>query len=475
MKRTLTYLLLPLLGLAAGRVATLPRPPDDFEHAFERVAESIRPSVVSITSTRRIRLRGLELPDELRDLDPRLPYLWPFFQGEEDERGNGTLRQQGMGSGVIVSADGFILTNHHVVAGSSQLEARLADGRELAARVVGTDPRSDLAVVRVEASGLAPVEFGDSDALKVGQWVAAFGSPFGLDQTMSCGIVSAKGRANLNITDFEDFLQTDAAINPGNSGGPLVDLGGKVVGINTAIVTRTGGYQGVGLAIPTAMARQILQRLMEDGRVVRGWLGVTIQEVTPELARSFGFSGTGGVLVADVSAGSPAAKAGLLAGDIVTALDGRPVEGVTRFRNRIADARPGTRASLSVWRKDRSLELGVQLAAAPDGSAPAAVEAEASTGFGLELADLTPALRRELALAEDLRGALVERVAPESSAEEAGLEAGDVIVQIDGTPVDDAAQTVEALRARGSTGAALRVARGGTMHWIHLAAAEGKR
>ncbi len=443
----------------------------DFEHAFEKVAEFVRPGVVTITSARRVRQREQIGPRELlgmlegAQIDGRLP--------NQDREEDMPLKEYGLGSGLVLSPDGYILTNHHVVEGGGRLKVHLGDRRTFDARVVGVDPQTDLAVVKVEANNLAPAKFGDSRSVKVGQWVAAFGSPFGLDQTMSCGIVSAKSRANLHLVDDEDYLQTDAAINPGNSGGPLVNLAGEVVGINAAIVSRTGGYQGIGLAIPAHMAKEISTKLMKDGKVVRGWLGVAIQELTTDLARAFAAKTEEGVLVAEIVPDSPAARAGLLAGDIVVSIDGKRIEGPTMFRHAIADMRPGTKCLLIAWREGRELELWAEISSTPRTGVGAVVDAAAKTYFGLELADATTLKPGSWRLQEGRQGVVVTKVLPDSCAETCGLRAGDILVQIERTKVRDAAQARELLKGRTGEGAALLVERAGAQRWLHLDAVEG--
>ncbi len=340
-----------LIPAAAAEGSASPRmAAGDLEHAFERVAEAVLPSVVSITTEKTIHMRN-----------PHMPFPDPF--GDEDFGGD--FKQQSLGSGVIVNEDGTILTNNHVVADADQLSVHLADGRRFDAVVVGADPRTEVAVIRIEASGLTPARLGNSDEVNVGQWVMAVGSPFGLEQTVSAGIVSAKGRANVGVTDYEDFLQTDAAINPGNSGGPLVNLAGEVIGINTAIASDSGAYQGIGFAIPSNMASGIMERLVHDGQIVRGWLGVWIQPLTEEAASSLDYDGNVGVLVAGVQRRSPAAKAGIKKGDVLTALNHEAVGEVAAFRAKISGLAPGTQASLTVWRAGETRELTVTIGEMP--------------------------------------------------------------------------------------------------------------
>jgi serine protease Do len=417
---------------AGGNGAMSPRKPSvaaqtDFRRQFVEVAKVVRPSVVAITSVAAV--TAPESPFEGSPFDF-------FFRG--NPRPQGKQKRQGMGSGVIVDARGYILTNNHVVQGADTLTVVLHDDRELPAQVVGTDPKTDVAVIKVKLEGketgaLTPVALGNSDQLEVGEWVMAIGSPFGLKQTVSAGIVSAVGRGHMGITDYEDFVQTDAAINPGNSGGPLVDLEGRVVAINTAIASRSGGNQGVGFAIPVNMAKAVMDQLIDHGSVVRGYLGVFIADVSPELGKSFGYTGRGGVLVQDVTAGSPGAKAGLRAGDILVERDGKPIAELSSFRNGIAATAPGTSIALTVYRDGKRVALTAKLEALPGDEAQAkAGQKEPSGGqfaHGLALAELTPEIARRFEI-EGKSGVVVVKVASGSSADEAGLRQGDLITQI---------------------------------------------
>src|SRR5438552_5913942 len=279
-----------------------------FTAGFTPVVERVLPAVVNIASTKIVRFT---------DSGPTSPFFFdPFFReffgDEPSPRYNRPReqREQSLGSGVFINPEGYLLTNNHVVEGSSEIRISLADKREMKAKVVGTDPRTDIAVLKVEEKKLPVLAIGDSTRVKAGQFVLAFGNPFGLGQTVTMGIVSATGRGNLSIVDYEDFIQTDAAINPGNSGGALVDVQGALIGINTAILSRSGGNQGIGFAVPINMARQVMERIVKDGRVVRGWLGVAIQPVTPAIAHAMGLQKPEGALVADVAPGGPAEKAG---------------------------------------------------------------------------------------------------------------------------------------------------------------------
>ena len=408
---------------------------DDLQHAFEQAAAAIEPSVVSIVSKKQIR--------------GRTPFFFPFGPAPE-----GT--QQGMGSGVIVSKTGYVLTNNHVIEGADELTVKLANDQEVSAEVVGTDPQTDLAVIKIEGDSLRPAALGRSADVRVGQWVLAAGSPFGLEQTVSAGIISAVGRRDVAITDYPDFLQTDAAINPGNSGGPLIDLYGRVIGINTAIASRSGGSQGIGFAIPIDMARNVMSQLIETGRVSRGFLGVQLQRLTPDLAQSFGYEGRDGVLIGAVQPDTPAAKAGLQEGDIVIGMDGKPIGALQDFRLAVAAKPPGARVHLEVWRNSKKQTVTVEL-----GEFPGASQGEKSlSDLGLQLLDLTPEVRRQLELSAK-HGAVVANVAPGSPAAQAGLQTGDVITSVGSTAVKDAKEAQSALQGADlAKGVRLRVRRG---------------
>ncbi len=435
-----------LVPAEAGKLSQL-------ELSFERVAETAGPSVVSITSVRVHKPTGRASVPQFRSPLDEFFFGEPFRDhfGQSPESGR---REQGLGSGFIVDASGHILTNNHVVEGADELTVHFTDDRQVKAKVVGTDPKSDLAVIKVEGKDLKPLPFGDSDNLRVGQWVVAIGAPFGLEQSVTAGIVSAKGRSNVGIVDYEDMIQTDAAINPGNSGGPLLNLDAKVVGINTAIASRSGGYQGIGFAIPISMARAIMKQLIDNGKVVRGWLGVAIQKLTPELSKSFDYKGTG-IVVADVSPGTPAAKAGIESGDIIVSLDGKEVREVSAFRNRIAQLAPGTKIELEVVRSGNSRKLTAQVGEQ--------TEALASWGpqnidIGLELADASPDVKRQFGIPEKVTGAVIIQVTPGSIATQAGLRPGMVITEIDRNVVRNASDAKKLLGSGAKKkGALLRV------------------
>jgi len=398
---------------------------------FRDVAKKVVPAVVTVRSQKTVRVGN-------RSPFPGGPFgddLFEQFFGMPRGRAPSEDRyvQRGLGSGVIVNANGTILTNNHVVDGVDKVEVVVGDGKSHPAKILGTDPQTDLAVLKIDALGLQAVEMGDSDALEVGEWVLAVGNPFSeaLGHTVTAGIVSAKGRSNLRLADYEDFIQTDAAINPGNSGGALVDTRGRLVGINTAIVSGSGGYQGVGFAIPINMARSVMNNLIENGKVVRGWIGLTIQDLTPDLAEAVGLAGKEGALVAGVQPDSPAAEVGLRRGDVITALDGQKVGSNSDLRNRIAGTAPGTRVALTVFRDGKETTIKATLGELPGslargGSAGAAPEEEA---LGISVQPLTRDLASRLGY-EGETGLVVSQVEPGSAAGEAGLREGDLIKEV---------------------------------------------
>jgi serine protease Do len=386
------------------------------------VAEAAVQSVVNISTTKVVQR-------QLSDEERMFRRFWGLRGGDRDE-----TRASSLGSGVIVSSDGIVLTNNHVVDGATAITVKLADGRELLAALVGADPRADLAVLRLQGKpeGLKAIPLADSDKVRLGEVVLAIGSPFGLAQSVSMGIVSAKGRADVHIADYEDFIQTDAAINPGNSGGALVNLRGELVGINTAIASSSGGSQGIGFAIPANMVQPIVKSLLESGRVVRGYLGVGIQALTPELRQAFAADAQGGVLVTEVQAGSPAELAGLRRGDVVVELAGKPMDSPRRFRNLVAQAGAGTKLAISVQRQAQRLQLLAELAEAPDPRAAAQVAPQGGlAGKGLQVQPLTPQLARRQGLPANLRGLLVTDVEPQSPAGLSGIQPGDVVLEAD--------------------------------------------
>jgi serine protease Do len=419
--------------------------------AFQQVAKSVGPAVVNIKTERVMARTDASRPGQhgplfregpLRDLFKGFPRGGPF----QHRGAPAPHRQRGMGSGVIVSKDGYVLTNNHVVAGAADIRVRMRSGESCKAKLIGADPKTDLAVLKMDAKAkdLPVAELGDSEKLAVGEWVLAIGAPFGLEQTVTAGIVSAKGRANMGITDYEDFIQTDAAINPGNSGGPLVDLSGRVVGINTAIASRSGGYQGIGFAIPVTMAKRIMDSLIADGRVQRGWLGVIIQDLDPGMAKSFGYEDGKGVLIGDVKAGGPAAKAGMEGGDILARYGGELVRDVNHLRNLVAGTQPRSLISMDVFRDGKWLTLKVRIGEM-EARRPVVMGASEGDGkLGLRIEPMTDEAARRLGLQRS-RGVLVAAVKSGSPAEKAGVKTSDAILSVNGTRVNSLEEFKQAL------------------------------
>lgn len=423
--------------------------------SYSPIIKRIAPSVVKVLVTERAKnIPALDMPPFFDD-----PMFRQFFGdqqfgggGRGRGQGRGTYRQpqqEGLGSGVIVSTDGYVLTNNHVVNGADVIKITLADGRELTAKVVGTDPQSDLAVIKVDAKDLPAITFTDSDKVEVGDRVLAIGNPFGIGQTVTSGMVSGLGRATLGL-DYEDFIQTDAAINPGNSGGALIDVQGRLVGVNTAILSRSGGSQGIGFAIPSNLARNVMEQLVANGKVMRGYLGVMLQDLTPELVDAFKLSAKTGALVGDVVPGGPAAKAGLKSGDVITQFNGKKVNDGRHLKLTVANVAPNTEVAVLVLREGKPTELKIKLSentgknafSKERGKSSSKVE-DNGTLDGVGVGDLDPQMRREFDIPAKVQGALVTEVDPSSVAASAGLQPGDVIQEINQHPVRSAADAVK--------------------------------
>jgi serine protease Do len=388
--------------------------------SLAQVAESVAPAVVNINTVTRGSLGRTPVEEFFGE-----EFFRRFF-GEVPER---EQQQRSLGSGVVVDSSGVVLTNAHVIERASDIEVVLQDGKKQKARVVGVDRRTDLAVLRLQGSGPYPAaRLGDSDRAKVGDWVVAIGSPFGLQQTVTAGIISAKGRS-IGQGAFDDFLQTDAAINPGNSGGPLVNMSGEVIGINTAILSRAGGNVGIGFSIPANMAKRIYTELVAKGKVTRGWLGVSIQPLTQELAQSFGRKDSAGVLIADVVPDSPAARAGIAAGDIIVEFDGKKIDSPQDLQKVVAATAPGKGVPLKVWRDKASKTLEIKIGETPDDSVAVRPSGKGRGLLGLDVRPITPEVARQLNL-RSLEGVVVLRIEDESPAAEAGIQRGDVIREV---------------------------------------------
>ena len=391
--------------------------------AMAEVTAAVKPSVVNISSTKTIKISGMQSPffDD--------PFFRRFFGDEFGHFGRPKEhKQSGLGSGVIVDKDGYILTNNHVIKGADEIKVKLSDKREFKGKVIGTDPKTDLAVIKIDSNHLPVIKLGDSEKLKVGETVIAVGNPYGLSQTVTSGIVSATGRANVGIADYEDFIQTDAAINPGNSGGALVNVKGELVGINTAIFSTSGGYQGIGFAIPSSMAKAVMENLIKKGKVVRGWIGVSIQPVTEAIAKQFGLKEEKGALVGDVAEDSPAEKAGLQRGDVIVEYDGHDVDAPSTLRNSVAATPPGKKAVISVIRDGKKQKINIVIAELPAEMQKLQGEYD-NLLKGVMVQDLTPDLSKKLNIPGRITGVIVTDIEEGSPA--AGiLTAHDVISEV---------------------------------------------
>ena len=440
------------LALQVPAEAPLAIPPDveAFSQTFRTAAARVQPAVVAISTSQAVEASAVPFgfgDDFLRrffGMEPGRPETPQSPQPRQE------FRRQGLGSGVIVSADGYILTNNHVVAGADEITVHLADDREFDAKVIGADPPTDIALIKVQVEGLSAAVLGDSDKMEVGDWVLAIGAPLGLQKTVTAGIISAKGRANVGVADYEDFLQTDAAINPGNSGGPLVNMRGEVVGINTAIASRSGygGNMGIGFAVPSNMARDVMTRLHEKGEVVRGWLGVSIQNLSKDLAQSMGLEDARGALVGQVFKDGPADKAGIQAGDIIVEYAGKPVKDVTELRTVVAWTEPDTEVEVVLVRDKVRQTVTVAIKRRPEQpeamlGGPAAGPAQFQE-LGIEVSDVTPEAAQRFGYAEG-QGVLITSVDPRGLAARAGLQAGMLIVQAGRQPVRSVAEFKEVM------------------------------
>ncbi|HEY4720060.1 MAG TPA: DegQ family serine endoprotease [Candidatus Methylomirabilis sp.] len=436
------------------------------QQVFVEVAERLKPSVVNINTTQKIQAGRRQGEPSFRG-----PFR-EFFSEEFFERFFNLpreLERRHLGSGVIVDAGGYILTNHHVVEQAEEIQVTLVDERTFQAKVIGIDPKTDLAVIKIEgAKSIQPARLGNSDKIRTGDIAIAIGNPFGLSHTVTVGVVSATGRAGVGITAYEDFIQTDASINPGNSGGPLLNIDGEVIGVNTAIVA---SGQGIGFAIPINLAREIMEQLIKEGQVIRGWLGVIIQPMTPELARQFGVKSGEGVLIADLVDGGPADKAGLKSGDIIVQVAGKPVTDVRQLQRLVAAERPEKRVPVKVRRQGKDVTLEVTVGRMPT-EEPVAVSPQTVEQYGFAVQDLTPELREKLQVKEG--GVLVSSVEAGSPAHRRGLRPGDVILEIDRQPVQSRQDLLVMLQqARPDADVLLLVQRGKTTRFIVIPAAKG--
>lgn len=437
---------------------------------FAPVVKKVTPAVVNISSTKVSKASAQsfgEMPDD--------PLFQQFFGN-----GNGPNRQfsrprqapeqreRGVGSGIVMTPDGYILTNNHVVDGATDVTVTLADKRELKAKVIGTDPKSDIAVLKIDATDLPCITVGDSSKVQVGDYALAVGDPFGVGQTVTMGIVSATGRTHLGIEDYENFIQTDAPINPGNSGGALVNDRGELIGVNTAILANgSEGNQGIGFAIPANMATDVMQQIVKNGKVTRAYLGIVPQDLTPAMAKAFGEKDTHGALVGDVSANSPASRSGLEKGDIILDVDGKPVEDANDLRMKISMMAPDAGVNLKVFRNGAERQVAVKLGELP--TTEAAVQHESgdsssSALAGVSVGDLDAGSAHDLGIAPNTQGVVVTNVSPSSQAADAGLRKGDVIQEVNRKPVRNTSDFERALRGSKEQPLLLVNRRGSTMY-----------
>jgi len=466
------------LGLAAAQHAFSVNPQASLKLAdpnegpsrtgFAPIVKKVLPTVVNVSSTKVIKTSGSDLQGQMPDDD----FFRQFFGGN----GRGMTPQQprqqrerGLGSGVIVSPNGYILTNNHVVDGATDVTVTLSDKRDYKARVVGTDPKVDIAVLKIDASDLPSIVVGDSSKIQIGDYALAVGNPFGVGKTVTMGIVSATGRTHLGIEDYEDFIQTDAPINPGNSGGALINDRGELIGINTAIITHgSEGSQGIGFAIPVNLARNVMDEIVKNGKVTRAYLGILPQDVSPAIAKSFGVKEYTGALVGDVTADGPAQKAGLKNGDIILELNGKQVTDANELRMNISMMAPGTSVSLKVLRNGQDQNFTVTLGELPAEKA----SAEQSSGeqnselSGIAVQNITPNLAQQLGVPAGTAGVVVTKVDPSSAAADAGLQRGDVIQEVNRKPVHNASDFAAAMRTAKDSQALLLVNRQGSTMYV---------
>jgi serine protease Do len=430
--------LLPTFAEDTDSITTLRR----MGKAFAEIAEKASPAVVGIKAEKTVTSEYQTLEDWPfgSPLDPFGDDLFDrFFRWRSPSRPSPQRKYQqtAQGSGFIITADGYILTSTHLVGEADKVFVKVGENPEVEAKVIGTDPDSDVAVVKIEGDNFPRLELADSDALNVGEWVVAIGNPFGLSHTITAGIVSAKGRSGFRLNTYEDFIQTDAAINPGNSGGPLLNLDGKAVGINTFIISRTGGFMGIGFAIPINMAKDIYQQLITSGKVVRGYLGIKYQELTPDFAASLGLKeDTKGVTVSEVMEDSPAEKAGLKRYDVIVEFDGQPVEKGTEFLNRVSKLEPGSNVQMVVLRDGKREKVTITLGTRPPTEEVTGKPSDTTEELGLTVQTLTDDLARRLGY-EGQIGVLVTRVESGSEAARKGIRPGMLIMEVSQTPVKD--------------------------------------
>lgn len=465
-----------LIAMLSGRGHAKPMPADEdlallkrTSKAFAAVSRRAMPAVVFIEVEKTIEGPRMGAPDS-RFNDPfgffGNEYMDHFFGDQAVPR---RFLQHGQGSGFLISKDGYILTNSHVVGDADKITVTLHDGRKLTAKRVGADPKSEVAVIKVDGDEFPYLDLGDSTALEIGEWVIAVGNPFGLMETVTVGVVSAKGRSNIGIAEYEDFIQTDAAINPGNSGGPLLNIDGRAIGINTAIYSPNGAYMGIGFAVPINMARRIKDQLVATGSVTRGFLGIQLNrvDIDEDLAASFGLPEPRGVLVADVIEDSPAEKAGLRDGDIILEVDGDEAGTNSRFRNRVSMLAPGTKVTLTVFREGKELDVRVSIGTFPKDEAVRMATPDLLDAFGFSVRDLAPELARRFGYEFD-EGVIVVSVESGSPAFDAGIQPGNLILEVNHQAVSGTDGFYRAIAGSAKTGRALLRVKGRDRSWFVL-------
>ncbi len=406
-------------------VPQVPSQIQETSKAFSEIVRAVSPAVVNISTTKTIRRQSPPF-DELFD------FLYPFPDGKSRR-----WKEQSLGSGVIVSTNGYIVTNNHVVEKADDIKVFFIDKRSFKAKVVGSDPKTDIAIIKIDAANLPVIPWGDSERLQVGEFVLAIGNPFGLSNTVTMGIISAIGRTDVGIADYENFIQTDAAINPGNSGGPLVNMKGELIGINTAIFSRTGGYQGIGFSVPSNMVINVMDQLIKKGKVTRGWIGVTIQDLTPEIAQKFGMNTIEGVIVTDVVKGGPAFKAGLARGDVILEFNDKKIKDASVLRNIVAQSEVNQQIRLKIMRQGKEMHISVAVSELPSESAQATpsssndiLNTDSNALAGITVMDINAAIAKQLKIQADEKGVVIVNIQPGSLAQEKRLRKGDLIQEL---------------------------------------------
>lgn len=435
--------------------------------SFAPIVKNALPAVVSISASKMVKADSAD-----EGLSPLFndPFFRQFFgqvpRGKVPEQ-----RERGLGSGVIINPDGYILTNNHVIDGASDVKIYLNDKRELKARIIGADPRTDIAVIKVDEKNLPTLPIGNSSEVQVGDLALAIGNPFGVGKTVTMGIISATGRGNLGIEDYEDFIQTDAAINPGNSGGALINTRGELIGINTAILSGGGGNQGIGFAVPVNMARHVMDQIVKNGKVSRGYMGVMVQEVTPELARAFHLNNNNGALVGEVTIDGPAAKAGLERGDVITELNGEKVTDSRELRLKISQTPPGTTINLKLIRNGNEQAVSFKLGELPNDKTQINDSQDSSDSTnGLSVETLSPQIARQLNLDSNVHGVIITDVRDGSAAADAGLRRGDVIQAVNRNPVNNVAEFQAAMKQTQNKSTLLLINRNGHTSYVVISA-----